>query len=169
MKKLFLFVEGPDDERFLEQIYKDCDVKFIQYSCEQNKIINSQIKTIKSNNFLDYLFFTDADGCSIQDRIDRTVEKYHDCEDEKVCVVQFEIESWYLAGITQESARKMKIKYCRCTDSVTKENFNAIKPQKLSRIDFMIEILKQYDKQEAQLKNTSFRCFFQNNFPQQEQ
>lgn len=162
MKLLYLFVEGSDDERFFNCIYEGKNIKIIKYRKEEKKLINAKIRAIKkSYPEYDYLFFTDADGYTLEDRIDHTVKKYRDCEADKVCVVQFEIESWYLAGINQGTSKKMNIKYFHCTDSITKEKFNTIVPPKQSRIDFMVEILKQYDSQEAQCKNTSFKLFFE--------
>ena len=160
MKTLFLFVEGPDDERFFQHLFGKGKAQYIQYRNNPQKDINNKLRSIKRNPMCDYMFFADADGCEISERVKRIIAKYQDCETDKVCVVQFEIESWYLAGITQEESHKMRIKHFACTDSIKKEQFNAIIPKSYARVDFMVELLKRYDYQEAQSRNTSFRLFY---------
>lgn len=53
----------------------------------------------------------------------------------------------------------MKIKYFCNTENVTKEKFNMLIPQNVNRINFMIDILKKYDVDEAAFRNKSFNYF----------
>ena len=79
---------------------------------------------------------------------------------DKIIVVIKEIESWYLAGLDNEVCRQLKINNFADTDNVTKEKFNALIPKKFtSRIDFMLEILKNFSIEIAKQKNNSFRYF----------
>jgi hypothetical protein len=73
-----------------------------------------------------------------------------------------EIESWYYAGLTTESARSLDVPVLAVTDDLTKEDFNKLIPSTFdSRIDFMFEILKYFSLYEARLKNHSFGYFVQ--------
>jgi hypothetical protein len=71
-----------------------------------------------------------------------------------------EIESWYYAGLTTESALSLDVPDFPFTDNLTKEDFNGLIPGKYdSRIDFMFEILKYFSIDTAGKKNHSFRYF----------
>jgi hypothetical protein len=71
-----------------------------------------------------------------------------------------EIESWYLAGLTDESIQKFKIRSFKTTDDITKEKFDNSIPKKFdSRIDFMLEILRYFSIEIANQKNKSFKYF----------
>ena len=76
-------------------------------------------------------------------------------------VVCREIESWYLAGLNDDSRRKIKIRRrFNKTDSISKEQFDRMMPERfVSRIDFMQEIMKLFDRETASTKNTSFEYF----------
>jgi len=45
------------------------------------------------------------------------------------------------------------------TDKITKEKFNQLIPKNMPRIDFMQEILKNYDREIAKERNRSFGYF----------
>lgn len=69
-----------------------------------------------------------------------------------------EIEGWYLAGLGNTEAEKFKIRTFSETDTITKEQFNALIPKTFdSRIDFMLEILRIFSIEIAKQKNRSFR------------
>jgi len=75
-------------------------------------------------------------------------------------VVIKEIESWYYAGLSSESAEYLAVPDLPLTDDLTKEDFNALIPSKYdSRIDFMFEILKFFSIDTAGKKNHSFNFF----------
>lgn len=159
---LFIFVEGSADERLLKVFYPDNQSKYIKYSEKSYKAVNNYLRGLKRSN-LDYLFFADADKLDIEERERAVLEKYKDCEQEKIRVVQLEIESWYIAGINQKCSSALNLKYLRNTDDITKEQFNAMIPKQFkgSKIDFMLELIKCFDSNEAISKNKSFRMFFE--------
>jgi hypothetical protein len=73
-----------------------------------------------------------------------------------------EIESWYYAGLPDESLQKLGLPLLSSTDQLTKEDFNALIPPSFdSRIDFMFEILKSFSFGTAARHNLSFRFFFE--------
>ena len=59
-------------------------------------------------------------------------------------------------------AEKLKIKKLASADNITKEKFDALIPKKFtSRIDFMLEILKNFSIEIAKQKNNSFKYFIE--------
>ncbi len=82
-------------------------------------------------------------------------------EDDNIFVVIKEIESWYLAGLDKETHKKLGISYSeKRTDSLTKERFDGLMSNKyVSRIDFMQEILENFQLETAKQKNKSFNYF----------
>jgi predicted solute-binding protein len=76
-------------------------------------------------------------------------------------IVVAEIESWYIAGLKKEKAIEWKIEEIEKTELVTKEVFNQLYFKRFnSRLDFMQEILKEYDYELAKERNASFNYFF---------
>lgn len=111
------------------------------------------------------LFFADGDGASYQAKKEKILQKYSKLEPDHVFIVQFEIESWYLAGVNKVFCDKNKIKhYYNNTDSVTKEMFNeAIKTCNETKLSIMLKMLNIYDCLLADTRNTSFSSFFSKN------
>lgn len=71
-----------------------------------------------------------------------------------------EIESWYLAGIIESNLSKFKISPFTDTQSITKEEFERMRPKNYgSSIDFMVEILKEYSLEQAKILNSSIKYF----------
>jgi hypothetical protein len=72
-----------------------------------------------------------------------------------------EIESWYYAGLPDESLQKFGLPSLQSSDELTKEGFNDLIPLSFdSRIDFMFEILKSFSPAAAARHNRSFKFFF---------
>lgn len=156
---LFIFVEGRDDKRFFESYYKPEKVIFVEYKTMSNKEIQAYINSFSRITTADYLFFADADGASIKDKLDKTAKKYPMCDKSKIRIVQREIESWYLAGLNQTICAKYKVKYIPRTDDVSKEKFNSMVPKGHNHTSFQVEILKHFDKECAKSRNYSFESF----------
>ncbi|MDK2795140.1 MAG: hypothetical protein PWQ22_9 [Archaeoglobaceae archaeon] len=165
-KKLYLFVEGDDDERFFKRIVelklkgKYEEAKIIKYAEKPNEYVESFIRSIKSIG-ADYLFFADIDRAPcITKRKQDIKSKLNSIDLDRIVVVKAEIESWYLAGLDDKNSKKLKIKNFQNTDNITKEQFNSLMPKKFdSRIDFMIEILNNFSIEVAKTKNSSFKYF----------
>jgi len=90
------------------------------------------------------------------------MRKYTSLKDapERMAVVIKEIESWYLAGLGDKAGERMGVTSFQTTDNVTKERFDSIMPSRFdSRIDFMCEMLKNFDFETAVQKNRSFAYF----------
>lgn len=171
-KQLYIFVEGPDDERYMNRIIlpilaeKYNHIKIIKYAVLQPQVIINFIKTFKKQLNSDYLFFSDMDARGdvkwcITKRKEKIIAKFSDhIENHKLFIVKEEIESWYLAGISENDAKRFKIKPFYTTDMLTKEDFERLIPKKtFTPNDFMIEILNQYDFEIALSRNTSLQYF----------
>lgn len=168
-KVLYLFVEGPDDERFFRSVIEPLIggrfdfVKYILYAQQSKAIIESLIRPLNHNQNHKYLFVCDMDA-----RGDATFciserkEKEHtafgsNILKDRIIVVREEIESWYYAGIVENDLQKIKMKPISTTENLTKEDFEKLIPKNFtSKTDFMIEILKTFSLQTASEQNPSF-------------
>ena len=165
-KRLFLLVEGNDDQRFFERIIKPkllkrySDIKIVKYSEWKKKKIKAFLKALSSMK-ADYLYIMDInDHPCVTARKEKLINRIPGVDQNKLIVVIKEIESWYLAGIAPNNLKKLKIKQTKNTNTLTKERFNNLIPGKFdSRIDFMIEILNLFSFDTAKRKNDSFLYF----------
>ncbi|AEF97005.1 hypothetical protein [Methanotorris igneus] len=167
-KLLYVFVEGNDDERFFERVIKPLlekkydHVQIIKYAEEKDEKIINWIKSIESMDWADYIYVADINNSPcITRRKEKIKQRYKNVDNNKIIIVIKKIESWYIAGISPELAKKLKIKLTHNIDAntITKEQFNNLIPKNDSRINFMIEILKHYSIEIARKKNKSFDYF----------
>jgi len=162
-KRLFIWVEGQDDERFFNRIIKPMLekkydlVEVISYATQKNKKTDNFLKSIKAMN-AGYIYVTDIDYSPCITVKKKGIEnKLKKIDEAMIAVVIKEIESWYLAGLDDTNSKKLKIHTLDTTDDITKEQFNSLIPEKFdSRIDFMSEILKYFSIGTAKRKNKSF-------------
>lgn len=170
--KLFIFVEGNDDQRFFRKIIEPRikrRVKYIQYAQLKKKVVINYLRTIQNSNDDDYIFVADLDelpGPSAKVKWVRN--KFEQIRDRKVIslskrhisIVIIEIESWYIAGMKDSFAVQHNINPIKNTEWITKEIFNNTFHGKFrSRIDFMQELLKNYSFETALEKNRSLSYF----------
>ncbi len=169
-KKLYIWVEGPDDERFFNRIVlpilstKYDSIKVIQYAKETLTWRKNFIKSMIAME-ADYIFVADVDSAScITAKKEKIKHDLPNINDNKIIVVIKEIESWYLAGLSKTAYKEIGIsKYKGSTNDLTKEEFNNLVPKKFkdSRIDFMQEILQLFDVEIAKDKNISLNYLLQ--------
>lgn len=166
---MFIFVEGTDDDRFVEKVVqqmlgnKFTWIKTYQYAQKKRSKVRNFIKSIISITSMDadYIFLTDINSFPcITAKKEKTRREYAGVNDTKIIVVVKEIESWYLAGLDNATIEKLKLAPYDTTDEITKEEFDSRKPRKFtSRIDFMQELLKDYSIEVAKSRNASFSYF----------
>lgn len=165
-KRLFILVEGSDDVRFFGRIVKPLfvsrydSVDIIPYACTKREKVSKFLKSIRQMGN-DYIFVADIDTeRTVRDKKQILYYRYNEIDGANIIVVIMEIESWYLAGLTGETAAVLHAKALQSTDEITKEDFNALIPRQFdSRIDFMFEILKEFSIDAAAQKNRSFKFF----------
>ena len=170
---LYIFVEGPDDERFFKACFKGLgdNLKVISYANKKpdyvTKYINSLLSIKSKGNDVDYLLFSDADGKTIDEKKEYVSSKYAIYDKNQIHIVQYEIESWYAAGMTEVLKRKLSFKdrHWVSTDCITKEDFCHCIDSKSTKLFCMIEILKNYSVATAKTKNKSFSDFSNINLP----
>ena len=172
-KQLFIFVEGPDDERFISRVVvprlqeRYNHIKFIKYATMTKIAVEAFVKTCTQKATYDYLFVCDMDArgdktLCITSRKQKEQNKYgrNLLKINKIVVVKEEIESWYLAGITDAQAARLNIKRLADTTFTTKEAFERMIPKNfISSNDFMVEILKNYSLEQGVEANLSLNYF----------
>lgn len=167
-RRLFIWVEGEDDERFFKSIVepklkKNFDfVETRRYATLKKEKINNFLKSIKAMG-ADYIFVTDINKSPcITAKKQKIQNKLRNIDSTKIIVVIKEIEGWYLAGLSHAACTRFKIRNFANTDEITKEQFDTLIPKDFdSRIDFMIEVLKNFSIEIATKKNRSFNYFVQ--------
>jgi hypothetical protein len=167
-RRLFIFLEGSDDVRFFETIIKPrfehayASVELITYACTKSVKVDRFIRGINAMHH-DYIVVTDIDlEKSVNAKKNIIMSRFSEAEYQCIMVIIQEIESWYLAGIDDNSAKSIGIHPHKQTDFVTKEHFIRWIPRYYpSKIAFMIEILKHFTLTVAVEKNKSFRFFIE--------
>ena len=168
-KELYIFVEGNDDERFfriilvpmLEKYYNI--IRLWKYTGKPYKKVNDLLRSLKKMS-CDYIMLADInhEPC-ISLKKQKILKKYNKIEENKVIVVTKEVESWYLAGLSDTKLQEWRISPFQTTDNINKEKFKGLIPKKYSKIDFMVELLKHYCPKTAIKKNRSFKYFIEKN------
>lgn len=163
-KSLVVFVEGPDDERFVKFVvtplvlntYDQVIIK--KYANEKKGTIKQYVKAFRKNNMFDYYFTRDMDAETCVEKRKKSLKFGQD--ESKVIIVCREIESWYLAGLDQSQCKTLRVTHHRNTESVSKEQFDKlIPPRTASRTAFLIQVLTRFSLKAAKSQNTSFRYF----------
>lgn len=165
--RLYIWVEGDDDDRFVKRILIP---KFlsryhhvqepIKYSTQKHDKVEGYIKSIKSMGS-EYVLFADIDSCGCcTEKKDKLILKYKTPEPQNIIIVRSEIESWYYAGISEETCEKLSVPVIANTDDLNKEMFNQIfQGNREPRVVTMNKILDNFSIQTAKQKNTSFNYF----------
>ncbi len=155
-QQLFIWVEGPDDKRFIESIIIPClkkkyeRINIIEYAQKKTKFIENFLKSIKSMK-ADYIYLADIDNVAcITQKKEIIKQQIKNIDESSIIIVCQEIESWYYAGLNEEAFKTLGIKKpskYKNTDNLIKEQFDQSIPKKFenSRVDFMIEVLKLYN------------------------
>lgn len=165
-KRLFVWVEGEDDRRFFDKIIKpklNNKYHFIETICFATMKIEKVDKYIKSVKEMDedYIYVVDINNVQCVNLKKQIIKnRLKNIDSDRIVVVIKEIESWYLAGIDEKTSLRLKIREFNNTNNITKEVFNKLIPRRFdSRIDFMLEILKNFSIEVARRKNKSFKYF----------
>lgn len=167
-KRLFILVEGEDDIRFFGRIIKPLvlshydSVEILPYASIKRQKVNNFLKSVAQMHN-DYIFIADIDTeRSVRDKKQLLYHWFSNINGDSIVIVIMEIESWYYAGLPDDTLQKFGLPPLPSTDRLTKEDFNALIPPSFdSRIDFMFEILKSFSPVTAVRHNRSFKFFFE--------
>ena len=153
------FFENVLKAKFMKKYDK---IKPYQYSGMPKKTREKFVKSLEQSNS-DYIIFSDFDmaSCITKSKVNLQT-KISTADLAKIAIVKTEIESWYLAGLDNQSTRKLGIPFYPNTENITKEQFEKVQPKKFtSKIDFMQDILKLFNFDVAKRQNDSFRYVWQ--------
>lgn len=165
-RRLFIFVEGSDDQRFFSRVIVPLlegdysSVEIITYACMKSVKVCRFVRSITAMDH-DFILCGDID----QERnvkAKKAVLKSRFCilSNDRIVVIIQEIESWYLAGLDDRSQRRLSLRSYRSTNHITKELFNRMIPRSYtSRIAFMADVLDLFSFEVALETNRSFRYF----------
>jgi hypothetical protein len=167
-KRLFLLIEGDDDERFFQRIIKPKyeekydTVTLWKYAQVRNQKVDNFLRSIKAMG-ADYIYIVDINLAPCVTAKKQEIRGgLKNIDQDKIVVVIREIEGWYLAGLDDKISQHIGIRPSNTSDNITKEQFDDWVPKKFdSRIDFMMELLKYFSIEMAKQKNRSFRYFLE--------
>ena len=112
----------------------------------------------------DYIFVADKNSeLCITSKKQILKNKYKKINENRILLVNCEIEGWYLAGLSDAISEKLKIPDFSTTECFTKEQFNDLIPKKfLPRRYFMRLLIDNHFHIEiAKKKNPSFNYFLE--------
>jgi hypothetical protein len=165
--QIFVWVEGPDDQRFVETILLPAMrgqydfVEIVPYAGMTKEKAIKWLESIRAMENTNYIFLADKDRspCVSQKKADLT-QKIKSLQADRISVVVEEIEAWYLAGLTAHGRASLEIAYIGNTDHIDKEAFDLHRAEAFdSRVDWMIEMLRFYSLEEGTARNASLRYF----------
>lgn len=185
-RMILILVEGTDDEMFFNYVVRPKLAQTYDYiQIERySEATKGEVNSILYNYFAmnatvevqaDAILVADlnASPC-VTDRKERIRRGYRSLSGDtgialgphlstRIFIVCREIESWYLAGLSDTECKRMGIATgLQNTDHLTKEQFLGLIPGKFnSRAEFMLEILSAFDHETARTKNSSFSYFMQ--------
>ncbi len=165
-RRLFIWVEGTDDERFFNTIvvprlasrYDNITVQ--RYAGMKNASIDKFLRSIEAMG-ADYLFVADIDSAPCVTRKKAALQgAFNRLDARRIIIVKAEIESWYHAGLDVNAARRLGTRVEHDTQTMTKERFRELQPARFrSGIVYMTEVLDAFDFDTARRQSASFAYF----------
>lgn len=161
------FVEGPDDERFVERVIQPKlttdNVNTHRYSKQPDQSVDQAIAGFQGMYRGLYLLRDYDEGnqeCQcIAERKEFVKKKFKNIRKDQIIIAIDEIEAWYLAGIDTESASDLGINSYSDTNNVNKSDFieELEKSKYNSKKNLQMEIIKRFSIDIAKQKNNSFQ------------
>jgi len=162
---LYFLVEGWHDKRFVEQVVRTRipadfeDAIVYEYAQNEPTHVRKLVLWLQSKAN-EYLFLCDLNRSPcVSDRKRRIRERFSCINEERIVVVARSIEAWYVAGLDEAAAQRLRLGLPACTDDFDKQKFDRMIEEAGfdSRTDFIEEILKGYDWQGAIERNRSLK------------
>ncbi len=174
MKQIRFFVEGKDDQVFIEYVVKPlCRLYDVAFSgtvqCSQTdpkKIASFVHNTIRDGSIC--FFLADQDSLqyhTLEQRLRSIYQKYQLPSSTHLVVVIEEIESWYIAGLSHYWYKELQLgSYHQTTNTLTKEMFNHLfqttRLARGGRASLLPYLLHRFDPDIACERNSSFQYFY---------
>src|ERR1044072_7298244 len=123
MMVIFIFVEGPDDRRFVESVISPRigggteTIRTIPTASEGKDDVLEWVRTAQRPQHR-CLFLVDNDGCPEGARLQGVCAKRPELRAGSVDVVVQTIEAWYLAVLTQPHERQLHVSHVAHTNDV---------------------------------------------------
>jgi hypothetical protein len=163
--RLYVLLEGDIDRDFFYSVlYKLLIPKYryvhtLMYSEECEDETEKFIKTAETGTCI---FIHDFDSAICKTRKKTEISEKWNIALDKVHLVTEEIESWYLAGLSQKTSESFAIENSfKKTDGFNKSYFLGLKPKKISKTVFYQTILEDFDLRLARRRNDSFKRFLE--------
>ena len=169
MIKLWLFVEGRDEKRFIDGVFgsllinKYGKYEFIEYpglNLEQRMTLVRGFEAKGQN----YIFLSDTDpyDCLLKKK-EEIIRQIKAKKKPQISIVNFEIESWYLGGLCEEKCKQLRIPFVPDVEVINKEEFKkyAIKSGHSIK-ELKLIIIEKYDINIALQRSKSFSYFMRN-------
>jgi hypothetical protein len=172
-RRLFLFVEGDDDERFFSSVVVPAlltaydHIQFVQFSGLNKEKRRGFLRSIAAMK-ADYILVRDLDRLPcVTAAKDQVLKSLPQVYPDRIQIVKAEIESWYCAGIPEDHPwRSLAIGRSANTSTITKEAFEAAVFQPgQPKLPAMLALLESFDLQAAVQRNESFRRFLRKFVP----
>ena len=170
MGNLIVFVEGDDDKEFFRfalgpQLNPQLEIKYFKYQQKPPEWVEERLKGIANSKDSAYIYLTDKErDLSKEETIEAVENNYSEINSDRIHVAVIEIESWYFAGLTEESSEKLDVQYFSNTNGMSKRDFKNVLPEDRytnSNIDsgYLMKILGEFSVEEAKETNNPFRDF----------
>lgn len=164
-RKLLILIEGPTDKEFFEKIIKppierqrELTVSLITYSEKTNRTVNKFIQSFLDMECECYLFRDFDQGPCFTQLRETLNQKFPLLNNENILIIKKEIESWILAGISDELIIEVtQIEELKNTEKVSKEDFKALLESSNSTTEIRSKILNEFDLKKAVQRNKTLR------------
>ena len=165
MQWLFVLVEGRDDERFVEAavvplIQSSYWIQIIHYSKQKRVKTRSVVHSARRMGACIVVIGDIDNAVCITARRQKLKDDFGLEHLQCVFLAVPEIESWYLAGLSDNSCEELGLDPVGDTSGVTKEVLLSMLPKRYaSEIHFKSEVLNRFEWSEALARNPSVAYF----------
>jgi hypothetical protein len=165
-ERAYVLLEGDRDADFFNSIlYQLFKKKFRiieewKYSQEEIEDTRKFINKAKKGTCI---FLHDFDKSNCFTEVKKVVKDlWAELDETEIHIVKDEIESWYLAGISIKSSKKMGITNQHLnTENISKGDFLNLKPRGMTKTVFYETFLMSYDLEKAKDRNLSLKRFIE--------
>lgn len=166
-KRLFVFVEGVDDERFFNSVVvplienKGICTQIIKYSHYGKGWIDRFVDGIPDTGFIVIGDLDDSPNeKAAKERLisNKDIRKL---DESKIHIVVHEIESWFLAGYDHDKGKKcgLHLSIPSSTDTLCKEDFLKMIPGDSCKFDMQTKLISCFSLHVACARNESLNRF----------